>query len=180
MTEATLFEPADRWADLSECESYRYTLGRRWDDGPLLGFVMLNPSTADALQDDPTIRRCVGFARREGLAGIEVVNLFAYRTPKPAALIAASRAGTDVVGPDNDAAITRMAQDRFGVRAVVLAWGAGGPRSQHWTRTLQDRIAQVRDLVGPRRLCRFAPGYGAVPAPHPLFLPADTPIEGLS
>jgi len=72
-----------RSAVLSDCGTYRYSLTRRWSPGPLLGWVMLNPSRADALVDDPTIRRCVGFARRWGFAGIVVRNLYALRATDP-------------------------------------------------------------------------------------------------
>ena len=174
-----LFDMGDRWAVLSDDGRYRYTHGRRRAPGPLMGFVMLNPSTADAYADDPTIRRCVGFARREGLAGIEVVNLFAYRTPKPAALTAAGRGGVDIVGPDNDTEIRRLAADRFGVPLVVAAWGQGGPGSQHWSRTLAGRIATVRGLLGARRLHRFRRWDSRVAAPHPLFLAGNAPLEVL-
>lgn len=101
---------------------YRYRLWRSWDgSSPRVAFVMLNPSTADHRQDDPTIRRCIGFARRWGYGGLVVVNLFAYRTSSVTELFQAR----DPVGPDNDrhlrAAIRRAA-------AVVLAWGVHGIR----------------------------------------------------
>ncbi len=64
------------WAEISPCGRYRYRLGRAWGPAPrTMMFVMLNPSTADAYEDDPTIRRCVSFAKREGCTGIDVVNL---------------------------------------------------------------------------------------------------------
>jgi hypothetical protein len=97
---------------------YRYRLWRRWDRSrPVVVFVMLNPSTADADKDDPTIRRCIGFARAWGYGGIEVVNLFAYRATLPRSL----RAVDDPVGPENGRHIRRAV-----ARAdlVVLAWGA--------------------------------------------------------
>ena len=68
---------------ISECGRYRYSLTRRFADGLDLVFVMLNPSTADADKDDPTIRRCCGFADRMGFGGIIVVNLFALRAAAP-------------------------------------------------------------------------------------------------
>lgn len=73
-------------AYLSADGLYRFALHRWWGDGIRLGFVMLNPSTADAEIDDPTIRRCMGFARTLGFDGIRVVNLYAYRATKPADL----------------------------------------------------------------------------------------------
>src|SRR5689334_16488446 len=73
-------------ASISECGRYRYSLHRWWGAGERLYFVMLNPSTADAEVDDPTIRRCMGFARTLGFDGIGVVNLYAFRATKPADL----------------------------------------------------------------------------------------------
>lgn len=105
-------------ATLSDCGRYRYRLGRAWDETlPRLGFVMLNPSTADADVDDPTIRKCMGFAERAGCGGIEVVNLFAWRATDPRAL----RAAGYPVGPLNIAAIADMLG---AVPRVVCAWGA--------------------------------------------------------
>jgi hypothetical protein len=66
--------------------SYRYRLDRWWGPGKRLVFVMLNPSTADAMKDDQTIKRCMYFARREKCDGITVVNLFAWRTTFPSEL----------------------------------------------------------------------------------------------
>lgn len=73
-------------ASISGCGRYRYALHRWWGHGTTLGFIMLNPSTADADIDDPTIRRCMGFARDFGYDGIRVFNLYAYRATKPADL----------------------------------------------------------------------------------------------
>jgi hypothetical protein len=71
-------------AELSACRTYRYRLWRQWDaDLAPVVWVMLNPSTADESADDPTIRKCIGFAQRWGYGGIEVVNLYAYRSPDP-------------------------------------------------------------------------------------------------
>ena len=70
-------------AIISPCGRYRYRLDRRWGDGRTMGFIMLNPSTADAENDDPTIRRCIGFAKREGCDAIAVVNLYALREGRP-------------------------------------------------------------------------------------------------
>ena len=100
--------------------AYRYTLTRSWPDGRgRVAFVLLNPSTADSERDDPTIRRCIGFARHWGFGALEVVNLFAYRTPHPAAL----RMAPDPVGPDND----RHLLAAFGrAELLVTAWGVHG------------------------------------------------------
>ena len=89
---------------------FRYVLTRGWD-GPALGisyrriaFVMLNPSTADEHEDDPTVRRCRSFAHDWGCDGIAIVNLFAYRTPSREALWSATG---DVVGPENGSGVAR-------------------------------------------------------------------------
>lgn len=105
-------------AVLSECGVYRYRLTRVWDaDAPQACFVMLNPSTADATHDDPTIRRCLGFARSWRCGGIEVVNLFAFRATDPEALLDAA----DPIGPGNGDHIHEAA---VRCRPVVAAWGA--------------------------------------------------------
>jgi|SRR5665213_578866 len=84
-------------AVLSDDGVYRYRLWRHWGPDELMAWIMLNPSTADASIDDPTIRRCMGFARREGYDGIEVINLFALRATDPKELVG----HPDAEGPDN-------------------------------------------------------------------------------
>lgn len=107
-------------AILSPDRMYRYTLSRTWSDLlPGVCFVMLNPSLADAEQDDPTLRRCIGFATRWGFGRLEVVNLYAYRSPYPTDL----RLAPDPIGPDNDTYIARAS----GTAALtVVAWGVLG------------------------------------------------------
>lgn len=119
---------------ISDCQQYRYRLWRRWNDGrAVLVFIMFNPSTADGEQDDPTIRKCVGFADRAGYGGIEILNLFAYRATKPADLKLASWP----VGPENDAHI-RAVLDTY--QSVVCAWGVNATTREGW--------ARVRQVVG--------------------------------
>jgi hypothetical protein len=110
-------------ATFSPCRRYRYALTRTWADAPGAVFVTLNPSTADALADDPTIRRCIGFARAWGCGGLTVVNLFGLRATDPAQLTRVH----DPVGPDNDVVIRDVvtrAADFPAQRPVVAAWGA--------------------------------------------------------
>src|SRR5581483_9586135 len=95
---------------------YRYSLARFFGDGGVVNFIMLNPSTADAETDDPTIRRCLGFAKAWGYGTLVVTNLFAYRATDPAEL---AKAG-DPVGPDND---TRLWSEAQLSDLVVCAWG---------------------------------------------------------
>jgi hypothetical protein len=106
-------------AVISDDELYRYSLTRRWDEGKLLCWIMLNPSTADAMRDDPTIRRVRGFTKREGYPGFAVVNLFALRVTRPIHLLD----HPDPVGPDNDVTIRNHVEHAAN---VVIAWGANG------------------------------------------------------
>src|SRR5688572_12557148 len=93
-------------ARFSECGTYRYVLWRQWNEvNGDVAFVGLNPSTADDEKDDPTIRRCIGFAKRWGYGGVVMLNLFAYRATRPDAMWAARVADADIVGPQNDAHI---------------------------------------------------------------------------
>lgn len=150
-----------RSAQISEDGAYRYRLTRRWAAGPLVPFVMLNPSTADAEVDDPTIRRCVGFARQLGAGGLLVVNLYAYRATKPADLFRAE----DPVGPDNDEVLLETAWDADLAGGILIAaWGANAR---------PDRVEHVLALTDgvPWR----ALGVTAAGAPrHPLYVPAST------
>lgn len=114
----------DRGARISACGTYRYHLWRYWDTTkPALVFIMLNPSTANAEEDDPTIRRCIGFAERLGYGGIDVVNLNAFRATNPVEL----RSTPDPVGPDNDQWMREVVFKAIDSRApVICAWGTLG------------------------------------------------------
>lgn len=148
-------------ADLSDCGEYRYSLSRIWDGRKKpLTFIMLNPSTADAMNDDPTIRRCMGFAEREQAGGIVVVNLYGYRATKPFDLFQA----TDPIGPANDRALTRVARE---AKSIVCAWGANAPR---------NRVAYVRALLDRYQLHCLGITQGGAPR-HPLYLKRDQPLE---
>lgn len=107
----------EKGAVLSTCGNYRYLLTRRWADGDTVTWIMLNPSTADASIDDPTIRRCIGFSKEWGYAALRVVNLYAYRATKPEAL----KAVADPIGPDH--AVHFMGALHASA-LVVAAWGA--------------------------------------------------------
>ncbi|MGH2486465.1 MAG: DUF1643 domain-containing protein [Ktedonobacterales bacterium] len=99
---------------------YRYLLWRGWDDTlPCLLWVMLNPSTAGEERNDPTIRRCMGFSRRWGYGGLEVVNLFALLATHWVDL----RRAVDPIGPENDRYIAEAATRATG---IVVAWGEHG------------------------------------------------------
>lgn len=161
----TPFGSADSYALLSDCGTYRYTLGRRWGLGPIVTFVMLNPSTADGLVDDPTIRKCRGFAERHWNAGgIHVVNLYAYRATKPKDLWAAFRQGIDIVGPENDDILRRAIATAYREQSpVVAAWGANARGS--------IRSPLVRGLARRQgvQLLALATTKDGIPG-HPLML----------
>lgn len=100
---------------------YRYWLSRFWDTGyGTCAWVMLNPSTADASEDDPTIRRCIGFSKAWGFSGLVVVNLFAWRATDPHELVCQQHVD-DVIGPENDRHIEEALSQ---ADRIILAWGA--------------------------------------------------------
>lgn len=107
---------------------YRYRLSRIWDmTAHALPIIMLNPSTADHELDDPTIKTCMRFARRDGFGGINVANLLARRSPHPSTILAYKRMGDDVNGPENDQAIRDMFENaRHNGLPIWAAWGNGG------------------------------------------------------
>jgi hypothetical protein len=111
---------AESQAVYSPCEAYRYALTRVWDvSAPRAVFVMLNPSTATEVQNDPTVERCERRARALGFGGFRVVNIFAYRATDPRLM----RAQADPVGPGNDAALVEAAA--WGDQ-IICAWGNHG------------------------------------------------------
>lgn len=161
---------SERDAILSPCRLYRFALWRRWDlEGDTAMFIGLNPSMADESQDDPTIRRCVAFAKAWGYAGLCMTNLFAYRATDPGDMIDSARAGIDIIGKDNDHWLRHCAE-RAGV--VVAGWGAQAA----WA--MPGRVAAVRSMMPRLHYLRLTkdghPG-------HPLYLPASLrPVEWLA
>ena len=169
-----------RGARLSACGRYRYGLSRTWDAGliPSKGcvlFVMLNPSTADADRDDPTIRKCMGFARRWGHNAIEVVNLFAWRATDPDVMAQAECNGADIIGPDNDRHIIEAAH-RAGV--IVAAWGELGGT---WVNSSSLRCRRVFGMLRgferdrPRDVFALRLTKDGHPA-HPARIPYGDPV----
>jgi hypothetical protein len=163
-------------AVLSDDGVYRYELARVWnpDVRPVL-FIGFNPSTADAERDDPTIRRCIRFARDWGYGGLLMGNLFAYRATNPKALPDVRK--NQLVSPvgewtdewraswrvnRNDEALRHMA-DRAGL--VVAAWG-----SIKMPFTWEDRPERVRMKLGAMHALAFTKdGHPR----HPLYIKAD-------
>lgn len=142
----------------SDCERYRYSLTRIWDkDGTRVNFVMLNPSTATEVQNDPTVERCERRARTLGYGGFAVTNIFAWRDTDPKAM----RAALDPIGPDNNAAIADRAT---WATDVIAAWGTHGAH--------RDRGADVAVMLSGLARPLFHLGLSKAGHPkHPLYLP---------
>lgn len=142
-------------ADFSPCRTYRYALWRRWEEdyADYAMFIGLNPSTADETLNDPTVRRCIAFAKDWGYSGLCMTNIFAYRATDPEVMMAT----VDPVGPDNDKWLKECAA-RAGV--VVAAWGVHGVH--------MSRGDYIRMILPDLSYLRFTkeghPG-------HPLYLP---------
>ncbi len=152
----------ERTATFDQTGQYRYRLTRRWQSqGDAITFILLNPSRADHQQDDPTLRRCIGFAQVWGFGGLTVVNLFAYCTPYPQKLQAAA----DPIGPDNDAHLLQVcAQDN----PIVLAWGNRG----------MGRDLDVLALLNPLHPQLYHLGLTQKGHPrHPLYLPRGASLH---
>jgi len=155
-------DDVERNAHFSPCKTWRYTLSRRWNlNLPMVTFVLLNPSTADALHDDPTNRRGMGFARSWGFGACVFVNLFAFRSPYPKVM----KASDDPVGPDNDEWILRCA---VGSDLVVCAWGVNG--------VYRGRDLEVLEILNGFKLRCLGLTKAGYPR-HPLYLKKDTELE---
>jgi hypothetical protein len=140
---------------------HRYLLTRTWDASlPTVNFLMLNPSTADAFQLDPTNRRCVGFAQAWGYGSMVTTNIFAFRSTDPAGL----RTAIDAVGPANDDAIVEAA---VAADLVIAAWGTHGE--------LQGRSDAVRELLRKAEVSLHVLRLTKAGHPgHPLYVAGDT------
>jgi len=148
-------------AVFSPCGQYRYSLTRWWDmfDARRLVFIGLNPSTANATDNDPTIRRCIGFAKREGFGGMVMLNLFAYVSPYPDEMMAQE----DPVGPENDRTILEYCR---GDNKVVACWG-------HWPSGI--RVKAVSDMIEAPIFCLGMTKAGQ--PRHPLYLKSTEQLK---
>lgn len=143
------------WAEFSPCRRYRLELGRRWRDGQTAVFIGLNPSTADESQDDPTIRRCINFAKLWGCGSLVMLNLFAFRATDPAVM----KRELEPVGVGNDEVLMKWAKD---AAFIVATWGVHG--------THKGRDQEVRKLL-PALQCLGTTKDGH--PKHPLYLPSN-------
>lgn len=153
-------------AEISDCGLYRYTL-RRWlePEGPSLLWAMLNPSDADGIEDDPTIRAVIDFTIAAGFRRLVVANLFALRSPKPDVL----RQAVDPIGPRNDDYLSALVVE---CSAVVCAWGTNKA-----TR-LGERgpfVAQQMEKFVAMRLCLGTTADGS--PRHPLYVPRSESLQ---
>lgn len=151
----------------SDCERYRYSLTRVWDEsaGKVL-FVMLNPSTATEVQNDPTVERCERRARTLGFGGFRVTNIFAWRDTDPRKM----RAATDPIGPYNNQTLLDGAD---WADQVIAAWGTHGAH--------MNRGAEVTELLVATGQPLFHLGLSKQGHPkHPLYLPYTQQPEAWS
>lgn len=146
----------EKSANFSRCRTYRYALWRSWDEHkPYAMMIGLNPSTADEVEDDPTLIRCINFAKSWGYGGVCMTNLFAYRATDPNDM----KAAADPVGASNNRWLTRLAKE---AGIVVAAWGNDGD--------YLNRASQIKNKI-PNLYCLKMNKSGE-PA-HPLYLRAE-------
>jgi hypothetical protein len=151
-------------AVISDCGRYRYLLRRVWDFKKPRALVdMLNPSTADARMDDPTVKSVVRLTNALGFGSFEIANLYGWRETDPDALLAC----VDPVGPDNDQ-IVAAAISRCDV--TICAWGAH--------KMAERRSRAMIELVRSLRPSAFCFGKTKAGAPkHPLYIKTGTALE---
>lgn len=158
---------SDLWgepnAGFSGCRTWRYWLSRRWGGGDALVVIGLNPSTADETEDDPTIRRCIGYGRAWGFGKLVMLNLFAYRATDPKEM----KKAADPIGSFNDATLRSYARD---AGMILAAWGAHGD--------FKGRGDIVRRMLSDRPLYCLGVTNAGQPK-HPLYLRADLQPERL-
>ena len=143
---------------------YRYSLYRAWDmNGKIMLVIGLNPSTATAVEDDPTIRRCIGFAKREGCGEFYMGNVFGLRSTDPKKLLEVD----DPIGQYNNFWLKTMARE---AEVVIAAWG-GNPLAVQRGREIRELLQWI-----PRKIHCLGKTKSGAPK-HPLYLRKDTPLE---
>ena len=143
-------------AVLSKDRKYRYVLSRIWDETePMVMFIGLNPSTADEAKDDPTLRRCINYAKMWGYGGIYMLNLFAFRATKPKDMLHTE----EPIGDENDKYLLEYSSisDK-----IICAWGDNG--------SYKDRSSEIRMKF--KNLDCLALNKSGEPS-HPLYLKKD-------
>jgi hypothetical protein len=154
---------------------FRYSLLRIWDPGlPSVLFIGMNPSTADARTNDPTIRRCLWFAAGWGYGSLVMCNLFAYRATDPAAMASWWLRGQDIVGPEHDLLLAHLARESGD---IVVAWGSISQHPRVFRPAVRARVDAVAQLLnvhgsGPRSIVCLGTTADRQPR-HPLYLAGD-------
>lgn len=143
-------------AEFSPCKKYRYRLWRKWSDNPRVCFVMLNPSTADDINNDPTVERCQRRAKAWGFGAVEVVNIFALRSTNPKVLY---NKDVDPIGDWNNKAIKIASMQ---AQLIVCGWGKHG--------SLMNRGSAVVKLLSEFKLYYLRTNSDGSPE-HPLYIP---------
>ncbi|MEH6667760.1 MAG: DUF1643 domain-containing protein [Psychrobacter sp.] len=154
-----------RAATISNCNLYRYNITRKWnlEGDNLVSFIGLNPSTADASKDDPTLLRCINFSKSLGFDGMILVNLFAYRSTSPKAM----KEFINPIGEENDAYIIDAIMQ---TNKTILCWGNHGVH--------KSRDIEIHNLIRTYRELNFCFGKTLSNQPrHPLYLSRNTPLE---
>lgn len=148
-------------AVLSECSQYRYSLSRIWDETkPIIGFIALNPSTADHVEDDRTISRCINFSKLWGFGGFYMLNLFAYRATKPSDMMQSD----SPIGSENNKYILELNNK---VEKIVVCWGDKG---RH-----KSRAREVIKLLSNNDLYCISINNSGEPK-HPLYIKGDAKL----
>lgn len=150
-------------AIISDCKLYRYALWRSWDlTLPMANFILLNPSTADAEHDDPTIVRLATRAKQAKYGALVVTNAYAFRATKPDDLKSFARGGGDPIGPQNERALVTFASQS---KAVVLGWGT------HVDEVIAERQSAIYALLRAAGVTWHTLGLNADGSPkHPLYV----------
>ncbi len=158
-----MLSTSETGAIFDKTQEYRYVLWRTWDqNAPRITFIMLNPSTANEFENDPTIRRCISFAKQWGFGSLGVVNLFAYRATNPIEIYTVD----DPIGKENDLHILRELEK---TELVILAWGTKG--------AYLNRDKNVLDMLSSFDLFAIDISKEGHPK-HPLYLKGDsTPVR---
>jgi hypothetical protein len=153
--------PILRKTVFSDCRRYRYTLWREWLTGAgVVNFVGLNPSTADELVDDNTIRKCIKFAQNWGFQAMVMTNLFAYRATDPKDMMRE----TNPIGEKNDYWLVQIS---WRMDKTVVCWGNGGEHAK--------RSAFIIPLLRPDLYC-FGTNKNGEPK-HPLYQPGHSALK---
>jgi hypothetical protein len=167
VTQLVGFDGGNSSAVISPCNRYRYRLSRDWgDSAKRCLFVMLNPSTADAVRTDPTFRRCIKFAQQWGFGAVDVGNLYGFRATRPSDM----RKAKDPIGPENDQHLRELARR---ASRIVVAWGEKAEPAR------ADAVVRLLEEERPFEV-RFCFGWTKDGQPlHPLFQPANAILHHL-